>query len=162
MTETTPTIPSATLERNPRPALVTAAAVAIVLVIEMFIGFVESFVFSGGNDGRLLGVYLPQILAGALPKAVGIFLVLWIWPVRSDDRVLMVLVKALVAAAVGCVFAVLIGFVYGVIVFGLRFSDAGVLPYSPFAGIVSSVVALAPLVMLVALVQWVIGRGARL
>jgi len=160
MTETAPAAPSTTKERSARPALITAAVVAVVLVIEMLVGLVESFAFRG--DGNILGVYLSQFLAGVLPKAIGIFLVLWIWPVRSDDRVMLVLAKALVAAAVGCVFAVLVNIVYGVIVFGLRFSDAGALPYTPFAGILSSVVALAPLVMLVALAQWAIRRGARL
>jgi hypothetical protein len=162
MTETTPAAPASVVERDPRPALVAAAVIAVVLAIEMLIGFVESFAFGGRGSDYLVGVLLPQVLAGVLPKAVGIFLVLWIWPVRSDDRVVMVLVKALVAAAVGCVFAVLIGLVYTLIVFGLRFSDAGVLPYTPFAGIVSSVLALAPLVMLVVLVQWALARGARL
>jgi hypothetical protein len=162
MTETAPATPPSVVERDPRPALVVAAVVAVVLVIEMLVSFIESFAFGGGDNRYLLGVFVPQMLAGALPKAVGIFLVLWLWPARSDDRVLMVLVKALVAAAVGCVFAVLIGLAYSLIVFGLRFSDAGALPYNPFSGILSSVVALAPLVMLVVLAQSVIRRGARL
>jgi hypothetical protein len=162
MTETAPATPASVVARDPRPALVAAAVVAVVLVIEMLVGFIESFAFGGGDNRYLLGIFVPQLLADALPKAVGIFLVLWLWPVRSDDRVLMVLVKALAAAAAGCVLAVLVGLVYALVVFGLRFAELGALPYSPFNGIVSSVVALAPLVMLVVLAQWVIRRGARL
>jgi hypothetical protein len=162
MSEAAPATPTSVVERDAQAALLVALVVGAVLTLGVLVNFVESFVFGGGNDGYLQAVFLPQLLADTLPKAIGIFLVLWLWQARSDDRVVMVLVKALVAAAVGCVFAVLTGFVYGVIVFGVRFSDAGVLPYSPFAGIVSSVVMLAPLVMLVVLAQWVIRRGARL
>lgn len=159
MSDTAP-ISSVSPVRDPRRALIAAAVVAAVLVVQLLISLVESLAY--GSGGFFFSYTLPQLGLDVLPKAIGVFVALWACPVRSDERVLMVLVKALVAAAAGCVLAMLVGFVSAVIMFGLRFSDAGALPYAPFAGIVSSVVMLAPLVMLVVLAQWVIRRGARL
>lgn len=159
MTDTVPAT-SASLVRDPRRALVAAAIVAGVLVVQLLISLAESLVY--GSGGFLFSYTLPQLGLEVLPKAIGIFLVLWLWPAHSDDRLLIVLVKGLVAAAAGCALSIFVGFVYAVIVAGLRFADAGALPYAPFAGIVSSIVMLAPLVMLVVLAQRVIRRGARL
>ncbi len=108
MTDTAPAT-SISLVRDPRRALIAAAVVAAVLVVELLISLAESLAY--GSGGYLFSYTLPQLGLDVLPKAVGIFLVLWIWPARSDDRMLMVLVKAFVAAAVGCVFAVLAGLV---------------------------------------------------
>ncbi|MGN6274294.1 MAG: hypothetical protein ACTHMQ_14520 [Protaetiibacter sp.] len=162
MSETAPAAPSSVMERDPRPALVAAAVVAAILFLELLVSFLESFAFGSQSGNFLSGILLPQLIVGVLPKAVGVFLLLWLWSPRADDRVVSVLLKALVAAAAGCVLAAVVGFVYTVIVYGVQFSDAGALPYTPFAGIVSAVVALAPVVMLVTLAQWVIARGARL
>ncbi|GMA89501.1 hypothetical protein [Homoserinibacter gongjuensis] len=162
MTETAPVTHSTSVDRDARSALLVALIVAAVLVLDLLVSFLESFAFGSGSRDFLLGIALPQLLVDIVPKAVGILVVLWLWPARVEDRVVMVLVKALVAAAAACVLAALVGFVYTVVVYGVRFSDAGALPYTPFAGIVSSVVMLAPLVMLVVLAQWVIRRGARL
>lgn len=159
MTDTAP-ISSVSLVRDPRRALIAAAVVAAVLAGQLLISLGESLAF--GSGGFLFSYTLPQVGLDVVPKAIGIFLVLWAWPARSDGRILMLLVKALAAAAAGCVLAVLVGFVSAVIGYGVRFSDADALPYAPFAGIVSSVVMLAPLVMLVLLAQCVIRRGARL
>lgn len=162
MSETAPAAPDTTVERNPRPALVVAVVVAAVLVVELLVSFLESFAFGAQGGNFVSGILLPQLLIGVVPKAVGVFLLLWLWSPRADDRVVSVLLKALTAAAAGCVLAAIVGFVYTVIVYGVAFSDAGALPYTPFAGIVSAVVALAPVVMLVTLAQWVLARGARL
>ena len=148
--------------RDPRRALIAAALVAGVMALQLLVGFLESWVMSAQSSVFVSGVLVPQLLASILPKVVGVFLVLWIWPSRADDRVILVLARALVAAVVGCVLAVLVGIVYTVISFGVRFADLGTLPYAPLNGFVSAIVAFAPLVMLVTLAQWAIGRGARL
>jgi len=154
--------PQRTPERDPRGPLAVALVVAAVLVLGLLVGFLESFAFGAMAGDFLLAVALPQLLADIVPKALGVFLVLVLWPARTDDRVVAVLVKAFVAATAGCVLVAVVSFVYTVVAFGVPFADAGVLPYTPFAGIVSSIVALAPLVMLVLLAQWAIRRGARL
>jgi hypothetical protein len=162
MSETAPTAPGSVGQRDPRPALVVAGVVAAVLVLELIVSFLESYAFGSQSRDFVVGIALPQLLTGVLPKAAGVFLLLLVWPPRAADRMLAVLGKALTAAAVGCVLAAIVGLIFTVVVFGVRFADAGALPFTPFAGILSSVVMLAPLVMLVTLAQWAIARGARL
>lgn len=162
MTETAPATDTTVVDRDPRRALIAAAIVAGVLVLEVLVNFVESWALSSQSAVFVGGVLMPQLLVSILPKAIGVFLVLWLWASRSDERLMIVLVRALVAAGAGCVLAVVVGIIYAVITYGVRFAELGALPYSPFSGILSSVVALAPLVMLVVLAQLVIRRGARL
>ncbi|MCS0499159.1 hypothetical protein [Protaetiibacter mangrovi] len=160
-TTTTPSAPVETAARDPRRALVVAALVAGVLLLEVVVGFLESWAFSSQNVLFTTGVLLPRLLVGILPQTLGVFLVLWAWPARPGERIRMVLARALVAAFAGCLASVLAGIVYQVVSYGVAFSDLGALPYAPFGGFVTSVVALAPVVMLAALLQWAIGRGAR-
>lgn len=153
---------SPALVRDPRRALIAAGVVAGVLLIEFLATYLESF--AGGPQGPqyLVGIVVPAVFAGILPKAAGIFLVLWLWPARLDERILVLLARALVAALAGCVAAAIVSVVYTVVLSGLRFADYGAFGYNPFSGIVSATVGLAPVVMLVVLIQRLLARGARL
>lgn len=155
-----PTTPVAA--REPRAALIAAAFVAAILLLESLVGFLESFAWSPQSAASTASVLVPQLFAATLPKAAGVFLVLWLWPERPGERLLLVLARALAAAFAGCLLAIVVGFVVSMIAWGIRFADAGVWSYNPLMGLVSATVGLAPLVMLVVLVQRLIRRGARL
>lgn len=154
-----PTTPTAV--REPRTALIAAAFVAAILLIEALVGFLESFAWSPESALSTASVLVPQLLAATLPKAAGVFLVLWLWPERSGERLLLVVARAMVAAFAGCLLAIVVGLVFSMIAWGIRFVDAGMWSYNPFMGLVSATVALAPVVMLVMLLQRLIRRGAR-
>lgn len=153
--------PAPSAVRDPRRALVAAGAVAAVLLLQLLASLLESVV-RGSQDLYVGGYLVPQLFVNILPTAVGVFLLLWLWPVQAGERGLLVLAKGLLAALAGCVVATLVGLVYVAITYGLRFSELGALSYNPFDGFASSVLGLAPLVMLVVVVQWVLSRGARL
>jgi len=160
MAETAPTA-SMVLKRDPRRALIAAAVVAGTMLIEFVVAYLESFIAGGQGGSYVAGIVIPALFTDVLPKAAGVFLVLWLWPARAEERLLVLFLRAIVAALAGCVIAALARLGYMIIVAGLHFADYRALPYDPFSGLLSATVALAPLVMLVVLAQWAIRRGAR-
>lgn|GEM_PF-1861133 len=151
-----PASAAAAAERHPRPALIAAGAVATVLLLQMLVGFIESWMFTGRAGAYLLTAFLPNVVFTIVPLAAGVFVVLFFWPVRSADGLPLVIAKAAVAAAAGWVLSAIVGAIWAVVVSGLRFADAGALSLSPFSGLLSGVLTVAPLVIAVVLVQWVI------
>lgn len=151
-----------TAARNPRAALVVAAVVAAIAVLEILLVLVDAVVQGATDSGYYLVYAGNSLLFNVVPHALGVFLLLWLWPADAGARLLLVLARGLAAAFAGVVVSAIATFGYQIIASGLRLADYGALPISPFAGVWGATLALAPLVMLVVLAQWVIARGARL
>jgi len=151
--------------RDPRPALLGAAIVACVILLQQIVGLLQSLSWIG-DAGYVTEVVLPflrGVLVDVLAFSAGVFLLFWLLPARTADRVALVLGKGLVAAAAGVVLSTVVGFLVLLVMSGIStFRD---LPYysgyNPFLDLFPQLLGRAPLVMLVALVLWVVRRVPR-
>jgi len=146
--------------RRPRQALVAAALVAGVLLLQELIGLVglTGWIPGGaepGDAGTSL-VYFGWQLANVVTFSGGVFLLLWLVPTSWADRLPVTLAKGLLAAASGVVVSWVLGTLYATLLLPGR----GLLGYlfSGAADLVAQTIDRAPLVMLVVLVQWVVLR----
>lgn len=146
--------------RRPRQALVAAAIVAAVLLLQKLAGvffWLPAAIGQGDQAASLWGVGF-ELVADVLPFAAGVFVVLWLVPVSTADRIAVVLVRALLATAGGVVAALVLG-AFGALLLmpgrGFGYLLGGI------TEVVASTLDRAPLVMLVVLVQWVIARESR-
>ncbi|AYF96959.1 hypothetical protein [Protaetiibacter intestinalis] len=151
--------------RDPRPALLAAAIVAGVALLQRLASLAQSLVWLGDQD-YLVGVVLPfvnGVLVDVVAFSAGVFLLLWLLPARQGDRVLVVLGKGLAAAAAGVLLSTVVSFVVALVSTGI-WSLGDVRYYggfNPFASLVPELLASAPLVMLVVLALWVVRRVPR-
>lgn len=149
--------------RNPRQALVVAAIVAGVLLLQELIGLagLTGWIPSGAEptDAGSSLFYLWWQLASVVTFSAGVFLLLWLVPTSRADRLAVTLAKGLLAAASGVVVAWVLGTLYATLLLPGR----GLLAFlfSGAADVIGQTLGRAPLVMLVVLVQWVILRERR-
>lgn len=166
MTHHSADLPTAPVSaRDPRRAAIAAAIVAAVMLLGLVLTQFQTLGWLRDVD-YLRDVMLPflrGIFVDLLGFAGGVFLLLWLWPVRRDDRVLRVLAKGAAAAAAGVLLAIVLGLLVNFVAVGAP--SVGDLRYyswpAPFVNLLSMFVARAPLVMLVVLVQWVLDRAPR-
>ena len=156
---------AAVATRDPRPALLAAAIVAGVILLQQLVNLTRSLGWIG-DESYLTGVLLPflnGLLVDVVAFSAGVFLLLWLLPVRPHDRVTVVLAKGLAAAAAGVVVATVVGFVVMLISQGIwTLGDARYYSgYNPFLDLLPQLLVRAPLVMLVVLVLWVLRRVPR-
>ena len=153
---------AAATTRDPRPALFAAAAVLAYLIVRSLVGLI-GWTPGSGVDVGMMSYFGREAVLSSLPLAVGVFLLLWLVPVRPRDRLLLIVAKGLLAALAGVTLAELVGFAFAGIQAGL-----GVLrdlphltPIALPAQIVSGTVAAAPVVILAVLLVHLVGRGER-
>lgn len=104
-------------------ALLAALGVYLVLVLQSVLGtiaFVATDAAYGGDAARyltlILPASLPTTLGAPLPFAIGVWLAFWqIAPVAPQLRMAHVVTRALLAAVVGAVATLVIGFIVGAI-----------------------------------------------
>ena len=148
--------------RDPRSALLAAGLVAGVLILQRLVSLLQQLVLTStpSSVGPALLGFAYGVFVDALVFAVGVFVLLWLLPLRTVDRVLRVLGTGLAAAAAGTVLASIGGFVLTLGALGLL--TARDLPYyggpTPLVQLLPELLARAPLVMLVVLVLWVLRR----
>jgi hypothetical protein len=100
-------------------ALLAALGVYLVLAVGSILGtvvFVVTDVAYGQDPGTYLGLILPATLSTALgaslPFALGVFVAFWqIAPVSPQLRMAHVVTRALLAAVIGAVATLVIGFI---------------------------------------------------
>lgn len=149
--------------RRPRQALVAAAVVAGVLLVQELVGLAGlSAWLPGGAQPADTGtslVYFGWQIANLVTFSAGVFLLLWLVPTSSGDRLPVTLAKGLLAAASGVVVAWVLGTVSAV----LMMPGRGLLAFlfNGAADLVAQTIDRAPLVMLVVVVQWAILRERR-
>lgn len=156
-----PTTPARPIyARRPRQALVAAAFVAGVLVLQELIGLVGRLGWLPGGPERAIPdtslFYFALQLASVVTFSAGVFLLLWLVPTSWADRLPVTLAKGLLAAASGVVVSTVLGVLYTTLLAPGR----GLLAYlfTGAADLVVQTIDRAPLVMLVVLVQWVVLR----
>ena len=148
-----------------RPAFITAGVVAVVLVlisiVNLLFGQLPWQFFYGANPADTIAGVGWSLFGFVLPFAVGVLLSLWlILPVVPGQRLVTVLIRAVVASATGAALAFLLGIL-------IRLLQAGPQDFLPqlvgnLFGIVSTAVPNAPLVALVLVIQHlVLARGHR-
>lgn len=149
---------AATSTRDPRPALIVAGVVLGVMLVRSLSAFLG---WSGFGDIGFMSGFGRQVALEMLPFAVGVFLLLWLLPVRATDRVVAVLGKGLAAAAAGALLAAVVGITAAGLMagFGLFRDLQYVAPLGYVSSLLSSVLAHAPLVMLAVLVVHLVRRG---
>lgn len=146
--------------RDPRSALIVAAVVAAVLLLQAVLQLLwlvvpgPSTPTDAGSALRGLVWDLPNLLA----FAAGVFLLLWLVPVARADRLPIVLMKGLLATAVGVGVALVIGAIFALLLLPGRGFGAFL---SSISGFLGATLDRAPLVMLVVLALWVITRERR-
>lgn len=104
-------------------ALVAASGVYLVLVLQSVlstVAFVVTDTAYGGDAlsylSLILPASLPTTLGAPLPFAIGVFLAFWqIAPVAPQLRMAHVVTRALLAAVVGAVATLVLGFIVGAI-----------------------------------------------
>jgi hypothetical protein len=141
--------------RDPRSALLAGGIVAGVLLVQNLVAQFTGFFW--GSAPNLALMFLLDVVSWIIPFGVGVFVALLLWPVRSRDRWVLVLLKGLVATLAGALAAIVGGLLVGVFIIS-REPRALI----DLVNLLPMLVARAPLVMLVVLVQWVTRRGARL
>ncbi|WP_166869403.1 hypothetical protein [Salinibacterium sp. ZJ70] len=153
---------TASAARDPLPAVIIAAAVFGWMIISHLVSLV-GWVPGSGADVGMMSHFGRQVMLESLPFAAGVFLVLWLLPVRSGDRLLLVLAKGLLAAAAGATLAAVAGLAFAGIQAGLGWlRDLQHLsPMRLPADIASVTFAAAPLVILAALLVHLVRRGER-
>ena len=136
------------VERHPRPALLAAAVVVGVLLVQSLLSFASGPSVAGSVYGLL----------GVLAFGAGVFLLLWLVPPSQTDRMPIVLAKGLLATAGGVVASLIVGALGALLLLPVRgfLAFLGDLP-----GALGSVLERGPLVMLVVLVQWLLVRDRR-
>lgn len=148
-----------------RPALIAAGIVAVVMllidVVGVLFGQLPWQFFYGGNAADTLAGFGWNLVEFILPFAVGVWLSLWLLlPMHPGQRLVTVLIRAVVASATGAVLAYLAGI-------AIRLFQAGNQDFfaqlvGNLFGIVSTAVSSAPLVALVLVIQHlVLPRGQR-
>ncbi len=155
-----PTAPSGPMyARQPRNALIAAAVVAGVLVLQHLVGslsWLPTSLGQGSAAPSIVGFVFEFV--GLIAFAAGVYVLLWLVPTSSADRLPIVLAKGLLATAGGVVASMIVGALGALLLFPPR----GFLGFvSDLPGILASVLDRAPLVMLVVVVQWVILRDRR-
>lgn len=146
--------------RKPRQALVAAAIVLAVLLLQTIVGIVfwlPAAIGQGDQVSSLWGFGL-ELFGGLLPFAAGVFVVLWLVPVSTGDRLTVVLVRALLATAAGVVAALVVGSLGALLLMPGRGFES---MFGGLTDVVASTLDRAPLVMLVVLAQWVVLRERR-
>jgi len=139
----------------PLPALVVAGIVAAYGLLGTGLDLVP---FGVPQDP----LYLPAMLMTIVPRALGVFLLLWLFPVRHEDRLPFVVVKGLLAACAGVVLSTAVGIVAGMGQAGLgSLADLRFLPLPTLTSLLVAILQSAPLVMLAVLIQWIVTRPAR-
>jgi hypothetical protein len=131
------------LTRNPRRALIVAAFVAAVILAQELVQFLTSLPFGGGGFAGYFGLNLLTFL---LPFVAGVFVSCLLLPPWEAAGIWLILARALLASAAGAILVTLVSLVTGTAVTGA------------FPGLISTTVNLAPVVMVVVLVDWILGR----
>lgn len=151
-----------TAARDPLLAVIAAAAVFGWMIVRGLVSLVGWFPGAGVDVG-MMSYFGREVMSESLPFAAGVFVVLWLLPVRFGDRLLLVLAKGLLAAAVGATFAAVTGLVLAGIQWGLGgLQDLQSLsPMGLPAGILSMTFGVGPLVILAAIVVHLVRRGER-
>lgn len=156
------------IERIGLPTLIIAVFFIIVLVAAYVLGLPMPSVFGDilrrfGMNGILVLAMVPSIRAGAGPNfalPVGIICGLLGWTLGIELG-LVGFKLILVVAAIGTVFAIIVGYLYGKLMNAVKGSEMTIATYTGF-----SVVALMSLVWLIAPYQdkkmrWMMGAGLR-
>lgn len=133
-------------------ALLAGLGVYVVLVLQSILGtivFVVTDRAYGQDPGTYLGLILPAslpvTLGGPIPFAIGVFLAFWqIAPVAPQLRMAHVVTRALLAAVVGAVATLVLGFIVGAIA-NVASTDPALLAGTDFGRVVSNILeALRP------------------
>jgi hypothetical protein len=104
-------------------ALLAALGVYLVLAAQSILGTIAFVVTDtaygqdpGAYLGLILGATLPTALGASLPFALGVFVAFWqIAPVAPQLRMAHVVTRSLLAALIGAVATLLIGFIVAVV-----------------------------------------------
>ena len=133
-------------------ALVAASGVYLVLVLQSVlstVAFVATDAAYGGDAlsylSLILPASLPTTLGAPLPFAIGVFLAFWqIAPVAPQLRMAHVVTRALLAAVVGAVATLVLGFIVGAIA-NVASTDPALLAATDVGRVVSNILdALRP------------------
>lgn len=133
-------------------ALLAALGVYLVLVLQSVlstIAFVVTDAAYGGDAlnylSLILPASLPTTLGAPLPFAIGVWLAFWqIAPVAPQLRMAHVVTRALLAAAVGALATLVIGFIVGAVA-NVAATDPALLAATDFGRVVSNILdALRP------------------
>src|SRR5689334_11810627 len=133
-------------------ALLAALGVYLVLVLQSVLGTVTFVVtdIAYGQDamsylGLILQASLPTTLGAPLPFAIGVWLSFWqIAPVAPQLRMAHVVTRALLAAVVGAIATLVLGFVVGAIA-NVAATDPALMAGTDFARVGANIIeALRP------------------
>ena len=149
--------------RDVRTPLIAAVIVAGYLVAQSLIGLFGYVPGFQGIDGTfsMARYVLTDAILPHIAFAGGVFVLLLLWPVTQKDSVMVQLAKAAVATVAGAVVSSIVVFMMLAVTAGIwsladwRYLDA---PYI-FGGVLGTVIARAPLVMLVVVLQQLVRKG---
>ena len=158
-------------------ALVAAAAVFTVMLVQRVVGFGSNVVLAFWSDpANSWMAALPYVLLGAIPFSLGVLIAFWLAPIAAHLTIARVLGHSTVAAGAGAVLSAIIGAIIDLLgslrldgsLFGNSFP--GIRSDRPWTiegflwavqGALQSFLSLAPLVLLVGVLLWIWLRHRR-